>query len=132
MIPCHAEYDGGASYSPHRDSVPDDDDDDDDDDAGAACSGSDSNNKANSWCNPRVCTAILYLNNWVPSAGGQLRCFVGADGTDDVGSTCTNPRDVPPIGGRIVVFKSQELLHAVLPSRKPRKALTVWFVSPSV
>lgn len=103
-----AEYDTGASYKPHRDCVQVEE------------------GKPDAWCNPRVCTAILYLNNkWSPSSGGQLRCFVGADSVDDAGSTCQRPRDVPPIGGRIIVFKSQDLLHAVLPSFRPRKAMTV-------
>jgi SM-20-related protein len=66
----------------------------------------------------RIVSLVLYLNeDWGPLDGGALRCFDGA-----------RPfRDIEPIGGRLVVFLSEGLEHAVLPARRPRLSLTGWF-----
>ena len=66
----------------------------------------------------RVISLVLYLNeDWAPGDGGALRCFDGA----------RPPRDIQPIGGRLVAFLSEGLEHAVLPARRPRLSLTGWF-----
>lgn len=66
----------------------------------------------------RRLTAILYLNpDWVPSDGGQLQIFL------EDGST----RTIAPKGGRLVVFLSDVLEHAVLPSHATRYAATAWY-----
>jgi len=66
----------------------------------------------------RVISLVLYLNeDWAPGDGGVLRCFDGV----------RPPRDVQPIGGRLVAFLSAGLEHAVLPARRPRLSLTGWF-----
>jgi SM-20-related protein len=66
----------------------------------------------------RVVSLVLYLNeDWTTGDGGALRCF------DGVGP----PRDIQPIGGRLVAFLSEGFEHAVLPARRPRLSLTGWF-----
>ena len=79
----------------------------------------------------RVFTCILYLNDaWEPPHEGCLRIFTAAvdeaaarsgEGLDE-GSFV----DVEPKGGRLVIFDSRRMLHAVRPSRAERWALTVW------
>ena len=36
--------------------------------------------------------------------------------------------DIPPIGGRLVIFDAQRYLHEVRPTFRERAALTVWFL----
>jgi hypothetical protein len=97
------------------------------------------------WRNFRVLTAICYMNDadWSHEDGGQLRCFapIPADeptadeaepsqpGTDPVGA---KELEVVPHGGTIVVFPSCTVPHEVLPSRRARYAVTLWFVTPSL
>ena len=65
----------------------------------------------------RRATAILYLNTaWLPEHGGCLRVHAP--------SGC---RDIEPLGGRMVVFRSDCLRHQVLPSYAPRHAATAWY-----
>lgn len=64
-------------------------------------------------------------------AGGRLRCYVDTKRGDLTGSTARELRDVAPLGGRAVVFRSRELLHEVLPSFGRRYCLTLWFQTPS-
>lgn len=80
----------------------------------------------------RVITAILYLNEespeWVEeSHGGSLRLYLGAHRSDDVGTTAAQVHDIAPKGGRLILFDSQVILHEVLPTRRDRIAITVWF-----
>eukprot|EP00501_MAST-03F_sp_TOSAG23-6_P002273 GSMAST32.ASY1.ANO1.2373.1 assembled CDS len=66
----------------------------------------------------RRITAILYLNHeWDVKHGGQL---------------CLSPWPEPtikidPVGGRIVLFSSADIVHRVLPSSVSRYCLTLWF-----
>ena len=65
----------------------------------------------------RRVTAILYLNSdWMPSDGGCLRVH-----------TPHGHRDIEPRGGRLVLFRSDRLLHEVLPGHAIRQAATAWF-----
>ncbi len=65
----------------------------------------------------RVVTTSLYLNDdWAPGDGGRLRLFL------DDGRTL----EVPPVGGVLVVFLSQDLDHEVLPARRERTSWTGW------
>lgn len=65
-------------------------------------------------------TAILYLNpDWVPGHGGQLIAW-----------TPTGLRRIAPRAGRMVLFRSECLPHAVSASRAPRYALTAWMRGP--
>jgi SM-20-related protein len=69
----------------------------------------------------RIVTIILYLNeSWTEADGGQLRMyFPQEDGSDRV-------EDVLPLGGRLVVFLSEEIPHEVLPTQKERISITGW------
>ena len=69
----------------------------------------------------RIVTIILYLNeSWTEADGGQLRMyFPQEDGSERV-------EDVLPVGGRLVVFLSEEIPHEVLPTRKERISITGW------
>jgi len=69
--------------------------------------------------NARVLTLLLYANdaNWdVAEWGGALQATVG-DGREV---------EVAPRAGRVVVFDSKQIWHAVQPSRRLRFALTLW------
>jgi SM-20-related protein len=69
----------------------------------------------------RIVTIILYLNeSWTEADGGQLRMyFPQEDGSERV-------EDVLPLGGRMVVFLSEEIPHEVLPTQKERISITGW------
>ena len=66
----------------------------------------------------RVLTTTLYLNpDWVPGDGGALRLFV--DDSETV--------EVPPAGGVLGLFLSQDFEHEVLPATRERLSWTGWF-----
>jgi SM-20-related protein len=69
----------------------------------------------------RIVTVILYLNeSWTEADGGQLRMyFPQEDGSERV-------EDILPLGGRLVVFLSEEIPHEVLPTLKERISITGW------
>ena len=69
----------------------------------------------------RIVTVILYLNDsWTEVDGGQLRMyFPQEDGSERV-------EDVLPLGGRLVVFLSEEIPHEVMPTHKERISITGW------
>ena len=69
----------------------------------------------------RVVTVILYLNeSWTEADGGQLRMyFPQEDGSERI-------EDVLPVGGRLVVFLSEEIPHEVMPTQKERMSITGW------
>lgn len=70
--------------------------------------------------NRRV-TAILYLQDgWEDSWGGALRAHC-----DSLGGQLST--DIQPEGGTLVLFRSRDLWHEVLPTFSPRFALTMWF-----
>lgn len=52
--------------------------------------------------------------------GGCLRCFVGAEPDDEYGTTAKVVRDVAPVGGRLVMFRSRDLLHEVRPTKSDK------------
>ncbi|KAJ1446311.1 2OG-Fe(II) oxygenase superfamily-domain-containing protein [Pelagophyceae sp. CCMP2097] len=128
-------YDGGAAYAPHRDGVAD-----------ASFSGVARSAArallsggvgaalstlatATSPVAHRELTTILYLNpsDWdLTRDGGALRLFGGAEAGDRCGETATGVLDVSPLGGRLVVFESRRVLHAVLPATRRRLACTAW------
>ena len=58
--------------------------------------------------------------------GGALRLYVGADPDDEVGTTARQTIDVAPHSGTLVLFNSREMLHEVLPTRRPRHAISAW------
>jgi hypothetical protein len=67
----------------------------------------------------RRLTAILYLNpSWSVSAdGGALRLYPFPH----------SAIDISPVHDRLVLFDSARMLHRVLPSRRQRVCVTVWF-----
>jgi predicted 2-oxoglutarate/Fe(II)-dependent dioxygenase YbiX len=94
-------YDNGAGYARHCDAPPD---------TRAGPSG---------WrpCDRSV-TAILYLNEqWRPEHGGELRLWPPSGGP---------ALDVPPVGGRLLLFDAASTEHEVLPSHARRFALSAW------
>jgi len=126
-----ATYDGGGTcYPAHRDN--------------ALSDGSSTIAKRSSLeSNARHLTFVLYLNDkdWAESDGGTLRCHLGAahclsephanEPDEGCPTTCKSQggichRDVVPIGGRLVIFFSREILHEVRPSFRRRWAISLW------
>lgn len=63
----------------------------------------------------RVISFVLYLNeNWIESDGGQLRL-------NELG------KDISPLGGRLILFRSDTVEHEVLPAFQNRWSLSGWF-----
>lgn len=66
----------------------------------------------------RKLSVICYLNNqWTDEHGGQLRMYL-PDGT----------RDILPVAGRLVCFRSDQIEHEVLPATRERLSLTGWIL----
>lgn len=66
----------------------------------------------------RTVSVIVYLNaDWLPEHGGALRLHPEG--------LCM--RDISPVGSRIAVFLSADMLHEVLPATRDRLSLTGWF-----
>ena len=81
----------------------------------------------------RVLTAILYLTDDGFDAdihGGCLRLFLGCEPGDASGETALSAKDVAPVPGRLVVFKSRCVPHAVLKTSRRRLALSCWHLAP--
>ena len=86
----------------------------------------------------RAVTAILYLNDngpgsaqpWRASDGGCLRVYLDQRALQS-SSTAHEAHyvDIPPVGGRLVIFDAQKVLHEVRPNFRDRAALTVWFLA---
>lgn len=80
----------------------------------------------------RQLTLLLYLNKeWEPEDGGQLRIFTPAGAViEGVGEPFdfwgVRGYDIDPVFGRLVVFRSGIVEHAVLPCFRERMALTFW------
>ncbi|WP_150304649.1 2OG-Fe(II) oxygenase [Pseudomonas saliphila] len=65
----------------------------------------------------RMVSVVAYLNqHWQPGDGGELRMHL-KDGVVDIA----------PIGGTLVVFMSDRILHEVLEAHKERASLVGWF-----
>jgi SM-20-related protein len=64
----------------------------------------------------RAISCVLYLNeSWNEMDGGQLRIYNNDTFTD-----------VAPVFGRLVCFKSDEVEHEVLPTKRERYSITGW------
>lgn len=64
----------------------------------------------------RKLSVICYLNkDWIEEHGGQLRIYL-PDGT----------KDILPLAGRLVIFRSDKLEHEVLPATRERLSITGW------
>ena len=65
----------------------------------------------------RKLTCLVYLNpHWQPADGGELELV----------PWLAPPVRIPPLGGRVVLFRSDLVLHRVLPSRVCRFCFTIW------
>jgi SM-20-related protein len=70
----------------------------------------------------RKLSVICYLNkDWKEADGGQLRMFIGHES-----------KDVLPVAGRLVCFRSDLLEHEVLPATRERLSLTGWLIDKIV
>lgn len=75
----------------------------------------------------RKLTVLVYLNTqWKEAMGGQFQMFADGGGGASV--------DIAPLGGRLLAFWSDSMVHGVRPSFAPgeeghRWALTVWLHS---
>ena len=66
----------------------------------------------------RKLSVICYLNHdWKDECGGQLRMYL-PDGN----------REVLPVAGRLVCFRSDQIEHEVLPATRDRFSLTGWIL----
>ena len=75
-----------------------------------------------------VQTAICYLNpEWGADDGGRLRCY-----ERDAPAGQPPTLEVEPAAGTVVLFPSCLVPHEVLPARRRRYAVTLWFVSSSL
>ena len=82
----------------------------------------------------RKLTALLYLQrSWTDANGGCFRMYTRGEGLEPDGDGELPHVDLPPLGGRLLVFWADEMVHAVNPSQasggedEHRWALTVWF-----
>jgi SM-20-related protein len=67
----------------------------------------------------RVISLVLYLNEtWLSDWGGQLKIFNAEDNL-----LCK----VEPCGGTLVLFRSEQFPHEVVPAARNRLSLTGWF-----
>lgn len=66
----------------------------------------------------RTVSAVIYLNqDWLPDRGGALRLHPQGE----------LARDIAPLGSRLVLFLSADMLHEVLPADSERLSLAGWF-----
>lgn len=66
----------------------------------------------------RKLSVICYLNSqWKEEHGGQLRMYLPV-----------RPLDILPVAGRLVIFRSDQIEHEVLPSTRPRLSITGWML----
>lgn len=66
----------------------------------------------------RTVSVVIYLNHdWLPEQGGALRLHPQGE--------CI--QDITPLGSRLVVFLSADMLHEVLPATQDRLSLAGWF-----
>ena len=78
-------------------------------------------------------TAILYLTDPDFDAdihGGCLRLFLGCEPATPRGDGDVDPGR-RPVPGRLVVFKSRRVPHAVLDTSRRRLALSCWHLAPA-
>jgi len=65
----------------------------------------------------RTLSFVLYLNeHWIQGDGGELKIHKPVEHL------------VEPIFNRLVLFRSDTVLHEVLPANRPRKSLTGWLL----
>ncbi|MCH8556393.1 MAG: 2OG-Fe(II) oxygenase [Balneolia bacterium] len=68
----------------------------------------------------RLITCILYLNSdWTDEDGGKLRMYHHPDNDEEF-------TEIMPVMGRFVCFRSDQVVHEVLPAGRERFSLTGW------
>ncbi|PFH04603.1 SM-20-related protein [Collimonas sp. PA-H2] len=66
----------------------------------------------------RTVSVVIYLNqDWLPEQGGALRLHPAGQPS----------ADITPLGSRLVLFLSADMLHEVLPATRDRISLAGWF-----
>ncbi|KAL3671427.1 hypothetical protein V7S43_003351 [Phytophthora oleae] len=71
----------------------------------------------------RLVTCVYYLNDqWEPEHGGHLRVHL-----KDSKILPASQWDVPPKLDTLMVFRSLDVEHEVLPTYRERKAVTIWY-----
>jgi SM-20-related protein len=66
----------------------------------------------------RTVSAVIYLNqDWQAEDGGALRLHPQGEAV----------QDIAPLGSRLVLFLSADMLHEVLPATRDRLSLAGWF-----
>jgi SM-20-related protein len=66
----------------------------------------------------RTVSVVIYLNqHWLPEEGGALRLHPQGKCMEDIA----------PLGSRLVLFLSADMLHEVLPATRDRLSLAGWF-----
>lgn len=70
----------------------------------------------------RTLSIVLYLNedDWGSSDGGELALYSQSESADDVSLL------IQPIAGRLVIFDSKEIPHAVQKTNRYRYSITGW------
>lgn len=69
--------------------------------------------------NARVISSVLYLNeDWPAAAGGEIVMYDGAGG---------ELFRQAPAGGTLALFRSEDMLHEVLPATRARWSIAGWF-----
>lgn len=69
--------------------------------------------------NARVISAVFYLNpDWPADAGGELVMYDAGGG---------ELFRQAPAGGTLLLFRSEDMPHAVLPATQPRWSIAGWF-----
>lgn len=105
----YAYYPEGGFYRRHRDAIP------------------------NSASVLRKYSLLLYLNKegWDPKTdAGQLRLHLDGGGDECPPGVEPNYVDVDPLGGTLVLFKSEMIPHEVLDTKSERFAIVGWYNRP--
>jgi len=87
--------------------------------------------------NGRKLSAVFYANEgWNSKDGGQLRMYKRRPNPFDVAKGATPvtqdevAEDIDPEGGRLVLFRSRDMPHEVIATKKKRYAISLWLMGP--
>merc|ERR1712050_27950 len=93
--------------------------------------------------NGRKITAIFYAKkSWSSEDGGELRMYKRRPNPFEIAKARKEGSEIPEKppdeavedieqrGGRMVLFRSRDMPHEVLPSKRKRYAITLWLMGP--
>merc|ERR1712060_210720 len=93
--------------------------------------------------NGRKITAIYYANPaWAWEDGGRLKMYKKKPNPFEIEKRKSQGLEIPenekdeeveqidPVGGRIVVFRSRDMPHEVMVTKKKRYAVSLWLMGP--